>query len=522
MKEQKPRQNNNRNLSALDEYLNKVYILVLFLVPAACQCAGLLYTTEKIFGLFPTVSWTALIIFDITCLIYLFIGIYFIKTGFRDGLVLTSKLNAAKIFLVIIMFTQYNFILYMIPSTEFWAYALLFVTATTFFLDVRMVLATSAEIVLSLVVSWFISGDTLLPVKDALFIPNMIGRIVCIILTLAFVVILTYLVSRFLVNAKKDEMERNNEHVQRVLTSVSSLSENLYSAGTNLSTISESESASVEELAATSEQLLTNSNLLDEKTQESMSNLGELSKWEILVAENVDKVEQNSNDLLNKSKVNERLLNDLQSINGEVSSSMMSTIDVAQRLSAAVKEIGVTLQLINEISSSTNLLALNASIEAARAGDSGKGFAVVAQEVGNLANSTQQSLDEVEAVIARVQENVNEITLHVEENSEKLELQNKYFLNVFQGIKDMTELLYVSAEAINTMGEAHDKQASVIKNTVSINQNIAERIKNENQQLKSINGMVESNVNDITGMMEQINSINEMVDKINNLLRNES
>lgn len=63
--------------TALDEYINKVYVLILLIVPGACQCAGLLYTTEKIFGLFPTVSWTALIIFDITCLLYLFIGIYF-------------------------------------------------------------------------------------------------------------------------------------------------------------------------------------------------------------------------------------------------------------------------------------------------------------------------------------------------------------------------------------------------------------------------------------------------------------
>ncbi|MDD6070788.1 MAG: hypothetical protein PUC12_08240 [Clostridiales bacterium] len=118
--------------SALDEYINKVYILILLLVPGACQCAGLLYTAEKILGLFPTVSWVVLIIFDITCLFYLAIGIYFVKTGFVDGFVSLGKLKAAKIFLVIIMFTQYNYILYMIPSTEFWGYALLFVIAVAF------------------------------------------------------------------------------------------------------------------------------------------------------------------------------------------------------------------------------------------------------------------------------------------------------------------------------------------------------------------------------------------------------
>ena len=83
---------------------------------------------------------------------------------------------------------------------------------------------------------------------------------------------------------------------------------------------------------------------------------------------------------------------------------------------------------------------------------------------------------------------------------------------------DMTELLHISVDAVNTMGEAHDKQAEVIRNTVSINQDIAESIQNENKQFISINEMVESNVNDITGMTEQVNSINGMVDEINKLL----
>lgn len=507
-----------KNLSALDEYINKVYIFILIIVPGACQCAGLLYTTEKILGLFPTVHWLALIIFDITCLVYLTIGIFFIRTGFTNGFVNPMKLKAAKIFLVVIMFTQFNFILYMIPSTEFWGFALLFVIATAFFLDVKMVMITSLEITLSLFASWIISGSTLLPIKDALYIPNMVNRIVCLVLTLTFIIILTYLIRRFLVNAKKDEMERNNEQVQMVLSSVQDLSKKLFQAGTTLSKISENESASAEELAATSEALLQNSNQLSEKTEESMSNLNELNEWESVVASNVEKVETTTKDLLEKSKDNEKLLNDLHTVNNEVSRSMLTTIEVAQKLSDAVQEIGVTLNLINDISSSTNLLALNASIEAARAGEAGRGFAVVAQEVGNLAQSTKESLDEVERVIACIQKNVNEITLHVEENSEKLETQNEYFNHVFKGMSDMTDLLHTSADAVNTMGTAHDNQAKVIHNTVSINQYIAQNVQTENEQFSSINTMVETNALDIATMTEQAMKINAMVDEINHLL----
>jgi len=286
-----------------------------------------------------------------------------------------------------------------------------------------------------------------------------------------------------------------------------------------LFSVSENESASAEELAATSEQLVGTSNLLSSKTDEGMANLNELEQWEGVVSENVEKVETTSNDLLNKSEENAGLLNELHAINGEVSDSMKVTIEVADKLSEAVQEIGVTLNLINEISSSTNLLALNASIEAARAGDAGKGFAVVASEVGSLANDTKETLGEVEAVIERVKNNVSEITMHVEENAQKLTTQNEYFNKVFQGMQDMTGLLHESVQAIQTMGDAHNKQSQVIRNTVSINQDIAESIKDENEKFVSINAMAESNASDVTQVAAQAGKLNEMVDEMARLLQ---
>ena len=316
-------------------------------------------------------------------------------------------------------------------------------------------------------------------------------------------------------------VEEKEHEVENVLESVQMLSNKLFTAGASLSQVSENESSAAEELAATSESLVANSNLLSSKTDESMNNLGELSKWESVVADNLEKVETASRDLLDKSMENEKLLNDLHQINGEVSESIKLTTDTAQKLSDAVQEIDVTLSLISDISSSTNLLALNASIEAARAGEAGRGFAVVATEVGNLANSTQESLNVVESVIDRVQENVREITRQIEENFLKLNTQNEHFANVFKSMQDMTALLNTSVDAIGTMGETYSKQAEVIEKTVSINQAIAESIRNENGQFSSINAMAESNANDTTQVAAQASAINEMVDEMSRILKRE-
>ena len=92
------------------------------------------------------------------------IEIYFVKIGIKDGLVIENKLKAGKVFLVAIMFIQFNFIVYMIPTTDFWGMAFFFVILTSFFLDYKMVIAASLEISASIVVSWFTYGEIHLPV----------------------------------------------------------------------------------------------------------------------------------------------------------------------------------------------------------------------------------------------------------------------------------------------------------------------------------------------------------------------
>ena len=130
-------------------------------------------------------------------------------------------------------------------------------------------------------------------------------------------------------------------------------------------------------------------------------------------------------------------------------------------------------------------------------------------------------MQEVETVIERVQSNVREITKQIEENASKLNTQNEYFENVFQSMQGMTKLLHVSVDAINTMGEAQNKQSEVIKKTVSINQDIAQSIRNENAQFASINSMAESNANDTTQVATQASAINDMVVEMSKLLNRE-
>lgn len=510
--------------SVIEEYMGMIYTVVILVITGACMCAGVTFGLLKALGFYPAVYWGALAIFILTCVLYFLTGLLLIKKAYEKDkdtgkrVIKPEMLNVGKTFVTIILLIQFNFISYLIPSREFWAYAFFFVILTALFLDVKMVSISAGGIAVSVMISSVIKAEVLLPAMDETFIPELIIRVICVTLSLAGIVLVTFLTSHFLVNVKRDELEANNARVHNVITKAADLTAGLVNASASLSEVSRNEGSSAERLTASSSSLLSSSNELIEKARESMSNLNELKESGSLMNENVEKVEQVSQDLLHKSEENEKLLNQLKEINEQVITSTDDTNKVAAKLSDAAREIDVMLNVISDISESINLLSLNASIEAARAGEMGRGFAVVAQEVGKLANNTQDSLVDVQKVISKIQENVKEMTLFTEENTQKLTNQSEVFMRTFDSIKEMIMLLKQSIENISAMDQVHKNQEEVIHKTVLISEDIADSIENENMEFANISEMVKSNTSDIKLMREQVDSINHMIDEMNKLL----
>ena len=118
-----------------------------------------------------------------------------------------------------------------------------------------------------------------------------------------------------------------------------------------------------------------------------------------------------------------------------------ASAEIIHRLDENSRSIGSILDVIKTIAEQTNLLALNAAIEAARAGEHGRGFAVVADEVRTLANRTHDSTEEIELMIGNLQKDANEAVSAIKEGREQAQEGVEITLQVAQQVESIREII---------------------------------------------------------------------------------
>lgn len=275
-------------------------------------------------------------------------------------------------------------------------------------------------------------------------------------------------------NHNKDETGELAQLINQFIEKIQFLVSSIGQEAKNLQGISQTmESISIQNANGAQQQL--------NASQQVNQSIGEMSLAAVESAESASSAEQAASQAMKASDEGAQLMSSTKNAIGTVATTVEDAVSTIKELENTSETIGSVVGVINGIAEQTNLLALNAAIEAARAGEQGRGFAVVADEVRALASRTQESTLEINSIIEKLQQNANTAVsvMHSGHNAVNTCVQEankaqQALLNIQTQISDINEMnLRIAASA--------EEQSAVSEH---VKDNVAEitNISNENSE----------------------------------------